>query len=154
MSRSRRSLAVLSERSIHVPRASELFGHRRRHPAGIYSLGVILYELLTGLRPIDSKRLEHAALTEMIRIIRDDQPCKPSTRLSSDESLPSMAAVCQTDPRRLMALLAGELDWVVMKCLEKDRERRYELSNRLAVTSSRTLPISRSKRGRRRRDIA
>jgi hypothetical protein len=100
--------------------------------ADIYSLGVILYELLTGLRPIDAKRLRGAALAEMIRIIQEEQPSKPSTRLSTDESLPSMAALRHTEPKRLIALLRGELDWVVMRCLEKSRERRYETVNGLA----------------------
>ncbi len=100
--------------------------------ADIYSLGVILYELLTGLRPTDAKRLRNAALTEMLRIIREEEPSKPSTRLSTDESLPSMAALRHIEPRKLMALLRGELDWVVMKCLEKQRERRYETANALA----------------------
>jgi eukaryotic-like serine/threonine-protein kinase len=69
---------------------------------------VILYALLTGLRPIDAKRLRNAALTEMIRIIREEEPSKPSTRLSTDESLASMAALRQTEPRKLMRLLRGE----------------------------------------------
>ena len=107
--------------------------------ADIYSLGVILYELLTGLRPIDAKRLKNAALTEMIRIIREEEPSKPSTRLSTDESLPSLAALRHTEPRKLMALLRGELDWVVMKCLEKHRERRYETASGLARDIQRYL---------------
>ena len=75
----------------------------------------------------------------MIRIIREEEPSKPSTRLSTDESLPSMAALRQIEPRKLMALLRGELDWVVMKCLEKHRERRYETANALARDIQRYL---------------
>jgi serine/threonine protein kinase len=105
----------------------------------IYSLGVILYELLTGLRPIDSKRLKKAAFNEMIRIIREEEPSKPSTRLSTDESLPSLAAMRQIEPKKLTSLLRGDLDWVVMKCLEKQRERRYETANGLARDIQRYL---------------
>ncbi|WP_165246967.1 serine/threonine-protein kinase [Paludisphaera soli] len=107
--------------------------------ADVYSLGVILYELLTGLRPIDAARLRRAALTEMIRIVREEEPSKPSTRLSGEASLPSLAALRQVEPRKLMALLRGELDWVVMKCLEKQRDRRYATANALARDIQRYL---------------
>src|SRR5262249_7480467 len=107
--------------------------------ADIYSLGVILYELLTGLRPIGFKQSNKVPLTEMIRIIQDDEPSKPSTRLSTEDTLPKLAAMRHVEPKKLTAMLRGELDWIVMKCLEKDRSRRYETANALARDIQRYL---------------
>src|SRR5262249_12960061 len=92
----------------------------------IYALGVLLYELLTGSPPCTRKELEKAGILEMLRVIREQEPTKPSTKLSTAEGLPTLAANRGTEPKRLRALVRGELDWIVMKCLEKDRNRRYE----------------------------
>jgi len=107
--------------------------------ADVYSLGVILYELLTGQRPHDTRRLKEAAWAEMIRVIREDDPLTPSKRLATEETLPTLAAARQTEPGQLVSLLRGDLDWVVMKCLEKQRERRYETANALARDIERFL---------------
>ena len=105
----------------------------------IYSLGVILYELLTGLRPFDAKRLKQAGPAGAIRIIQQDEPPKPSSRLSNHASQIELANARKTEPQKLLSLLKGELDWVVMKCLEKSPERRYETANALARDIERYL---------------
>ena len=105
----------------------------------VYSLGVLLYELLTGETPFDRKRLRSAAFDELLRIIREEEPPKPSLRLSSSGSLPSVAANRRIEPKKLSTLVRGELDWIVMKALEKDRSRRYETANGLANDVQRYL---------------
>ena len=106
----------------------------------VYSLGVLLYELLTGVTPVDKETLLSAAYHEMQRLVREVDPPKPSTRIeSSVDSDASVAERRQVEPRRLSSLLRGELDWIVMKALEKDRARRYDTASALAMDIRRHL---------------
>jgi WD40 repeat protein/serine/threonine protein kinase/tetratricopeptide (TPR) repeat protein len=105
----------------------------------VYALGVLLYELLAGSPPFARKELEKKGLLEMLRVVREDEPPRPSTKLSTAEALPSLSADRGTEPRKLTGLLRNELDWIVMKALEKDRARRYETANAFAADVQRYL---------------
>ena len=105
----------------------------------VYSLGILLYELLTGSTPLDRKQMNAVAVMEVLRLIRESEPQRPSTRISSTEEAPSVAANRSTEPARLSGLVRGELDWIAMKALDKDRSRRYQTANAFAEDIQRYL---------------
>jgi serine/threonine protein kinase len=116
------------------PEQAELNNQDIDTRSDIYSLGVLLYELLTGTTPLTGKRVKEAALLEVLRLVREEEPPKPSTRLSqSKDSLPAISAQRHMEPAKLSRLVRGELDWIVMKALEKSRDRRYESASALAA---------------------
>jgi serine/threonine protein kinase/WD40 repeat protein len=143
----------LTERSIYTaygqmigtpvymsPEQAEMSGLGIDTRSDIYSLGVLLYELLTGKTPLDLNRLREGGYGEMLRMIREDEPPRPSMKISTlGEEATAIALHRHTDPVQLRRSLRGELDWIVMKCLEKDRSRRYETALGLARDLDRYL---------------
>ena len=123
------------------PEQAEMSGLDIDTRSDIYSLGVLLYELLTGSTPFDTQELMKSGLDEMRKIIREREPYRPSNKIGtlSDKDRTTTAHRHATEPPKLVSILRGDLDWIVMKCLEKDRTRRYETANGIAMDIRRHL---------------
>jgi eukaryotic-like serine/threonine-protein kinase len=132
--------AVVGTLEYMSPEQAELSALDIDTRADVYALGVMLYELLVGSTPISSQQLKKAAFDEVLRYIREQEPPKPSTRVfDSKDTIANVAALRKTEPLRLTQELRGDLDWIVMKCLEKDRTRRYDAAAALARDVERFL---------------
>ena len=123
------------------PEQAEMSGLDIDTRSDIYALGVLLYELLTGATPFGTERLKTATYDEIRRIVREEEPPRPSQQISTllADALSTLSARRKTDPKRLSQLFRGELDWIVMKALEKDRNRRYETASAFAADVERYL---------------
>jgi eukaryotic-like serine/threonine-protein kinase len=131
--------AVIGTLEYMAPEQAELSALDVDTRADVYALGVLLYELITGSTPLTGERVKSVALSEALRLIREEEPPLPSARLGTTVALPTIAAARRVESARLGQMVRGELDWIVMRALEKDRTRRYESASGLARDVERHL---------------